>query len=208
MPLNGQFLSVMQFRSVASRPHVLLLSVCLPLSYSPITCASTLTLLPSAAPHSPRRQKLNLRMKSLSLDSPESTELHGQMRRRYPGGTVGMGHPGGPGGGGGGFSSHNYHGGSGGQLEHSTPPSNNSRLHCKWSDDDDDDGDADDRKEIKTLLFPLSPALIFQQLPRVRRSNSEGCCTPIGDSARDPWICLMTSTRVPRPRARLHVRRP
>jgi len=27
-----------------------------------------------AAPHSPRRQKLNLRMKSLSLDSPESTE--------------------------------------------------------------------------------------------------------------------------------------
>ncbi|XP_074036554.1 SH3 and cysteine-rich domain-containing protein isoform X3 [Leptinotarsa decemlineata] len=28
----------------------------------------------SSAPHSPRRQKLNLRMKSLSLDSPESTE--------------------------------------------------------------------------------------------------------------------------------------
>ncbi|KAJ8976790.1 hypothetical protein NQ317_014133 [Molorchus minor] len=28
----------------------------------------------SLAPHSPRRQKLNLRMKSLSLDSPESTE--------------------------------------------------------------------------------------------------------------------------------------
>ncbi|KAK7791981.1 hypothetical protein R5R35_007969 [Gryllus longicercus] len=34
----------------------------------------------SAAPHSPRRQKLNLRMKSLSLDSPESTE-HAQRRR-------------------------------------------------------------------------------------------------------------------------------
>lgn len=75
-------------------------------------------------------------MKSLSLDSPESTELHGQMRRRYPGGTVGVGHAAVPGGGsaggvGGGFTSHNYHGGSGGQLEHSTPPSNNSRLHCK-----------------------------------------------------------------------------
>ncbi|XP_044736642.1 uncharacterized protein LOC123298621 [Chrysoperla carnea] len=36
-------------------------------------------------PHSPRRQKLNLRMKSLSLDSPESTE-HVQ-RRRHGGGT-------------------------------------------------------------------------------------------------------------------------
>lgn len=61
--------------------------------------------VPYAAPHSPRRQKLNLRMKSLSLDSPESTELHGQIsRRRYPGG----------------------------QVEHSTPPSNNSRLHCEW----------------------------------------------------------------------------
>lgn len=33
-----------------------------------------------AAPHSPRRQKLNLRMKSLSLDSPESTE-QAQKRR-------------------------------------------------------------------------------------------------------------------------------
>lgn len=54
-------------------------------------------------------------MKSLSLDSPESTELHGQMRRRYPGpGPSGI----------------SYHGGSGGGLEH-TPPSNNSRLHCK-----------------------------------------------------------------------------
>lgn len=53
-------------------------------------------------------------MKSLSLDSPESTELHGQMRRRYQPGPSGM----------------SYHGGSGGGLEH-TPPSNNSRLHCK-----------------------------------------------------------------------------
>lgn len=53
-------------------------------------------------------------MKSLSLDSPESTELHGQMRRRYP-------PPG--------TSSMHYPGGSGGGLEH-TPPSNNSRLHC------------------------------------------------------------------------------
>ncbi|XP_059620492.1 uncharacterized protein LOC132264349 isoform X1 [Phlebotomus argentipes] len=72
----------------------------------------------SAAPHSPRRQKLNLRMKSLSLDSPESSELHGQMRRR--GGHAGP-------------SSSNYHGGSGGALEHSTPPSNNSRLHSPSS---------------------------------------------------------------------------
>ena len=72
--------------------------------------------LTKAAPHSPRRQKLNLRMKSLSLDSPESSELHGQMRRRYP--------PAGP-------SSHYPGGGSGGALEH-TPPSNNSRLHCKY----------------------------------------------------------------------------
>ncbi|XP_065081963.1 uncharacterized protein Stacl isoform X3 [Ochlerotatus camptorhynchus] len=67
-------------------------------------------------PHSPRRQKLNLRMKSLSLDSPESSELHGQMRRRYPG-----------------PSAHSGHGGSGGHLEHSTPPSNNSRLHSPSS---------------------------------------------------------------------------
>ncbi|XP_071442737.1 uncharacterized protein Stacl isoform X8 [Hetaerina americana] len=37
---------------------------------------------PSNAPHSPRRQKLNLRMKSLSLDSPESTE-HVQRQRRH-----------------------------------------------------------------------------------------------------------------------------
>lgn len=67
-----------------------------------------------AAPHSPRRQKLNLRMKSLSLDSPESTELHGR-GRRYPPSTSAY-----------------HHGGSGGQLEaHSTPPSNNSRLHCE-----------------------------------------------------------------------------
>ncbi|XP_071442736.1 uncharacterized protein Stacl isoform X7 [Hetaerina americana] len=35
-----------------------------------------------SAPHSPRRQKLNLRMKSLSLDSPESTE-HVQRQRRH-----------------------------------------------------------------------------------------------------------------------------
>lgn len=57
-------------------------------------------------------------MKSLSLDSPESSELHGQMRsKRYP--------PTGP------PSSSNYHGGSGGALEHNTPPSNSSRLHCK-----------------------------------------------------------------------------
>nr|XP_015838822.1 PREDICTED: uncharacterized protein LOC657682 isoform X6 [Tribolium castaneum] len=36
----------------------------------------------SSAPHSPRRQKLNLRMKSLSLDSPESTE-HVQRRKHH-----------------------------------------------------------------------------------------------------------------------------
>ena len=68
-------------------------------------------MLKHTAPHSTRRQKLNLRMKSLSLDSPESTELHGQMRRKYPPPTAG------------------FHGGSGGHLEH-TPPSS-SRLHCE-----------------------------------------------------------------------------
>lgn len=73
------------------------------------------------APHSPRRQKLNLRMKSLSLDSPESTELHGQMRRRH---VVGSGS--------GGVGGTTSHGGSGGQLEHVTPPSNSSRLHCTY----------------------------------------------------------------------------
>uniref|UniRef100_A0A182MSQ8 Uncharacterized protein n=1 Tax=Anopheles culicifacies TaxID=139723 RepID=A0A182MSQ8_9DIPT len=55
-------------------------------------------------------------MKSLSLDSPESSELHGQIRRRLPGPT-----------------GHGGHGGSGGHLEHSTPPSNNSRLHSPSS---------------------------------------------------------------------------
>lgn len=100
-------------------------SVCNSIKWS----ANVLMHVPSAAPHSPRRQKLNLRMKSLSLDSPESTELHGQMRRRYPGGTVGIGHP--VGGGGAVGQAYNYHGGSGGNLEHSTPPSNNSRLHCE-----------------------------------------------------------------------------
>ncbi|XP_062544757.1 uncharacterized protein LOC134211662 isoform X3 [Armigeres subalbatus] len=78
--------------------------------------APTTTDMSSSAPHSPRRQKLNLRMKSLSLDSPESSELHGQMRRRYPGPPA-----------------HSGHGGSGGHLEHSTPPSNNSRLHSPSS---------------------------------------------------------------------------
>lgn len=66
------------------------------------------------APHSPRRHKLNLRMKSLSLDSPESSELHGHIKRRYP-----------P------SSSHMHGGGSAGLLDHNTPTSNNSRLHCK-----------------------------------------------------------------------------
>lgn len=69
------------------------------------------------APHSPRRQKLNLRMKSLSLDSPESTELHGHIKRRYP--------PSGP-------VHFNLQSGSAGLLDHNTPPSNNSRLHCKF----------------------------------------------------------------------------
>lgn len=53
-------------------------------------------------------------MKSLSLDSPESSELHGHIKRRYP-------PP----------SSHLHSGGSAGLLDHNTPPSNNSRLHCK-----------------------------------------------------------------------------
>ncbi|XP_055619189.1 uncharacterized protein LOC129764288 isoform X3 [Toxorhynchites rutilus septentrionalis] len=78
--------------------------------------APTATDMSSSVPHSPRRQKLNLRMKSLSLDSPESSELHGQIRRRYPGPPT-----------------HGGHGGSGGQLEHNTPPSNNSRLHSPSS---------------------------------------------------------------------------
>ncbi|PSN29033.1 hypothetical protein C0J52_27891, partial [Blattella germanica] len=45
-------------------------------------CSLALPYVPTIplAPHSPRRQKLNLRMKSLSLDSPESTE-HVQRRR-------------------------------------------------------------------------------------------------------------------------------
>lgn len=74
------------------------------------------TNLLKTAPHSPRRQKLNLRMKSLSLDSPESTELHSHIKRRYP--------PSGP-------VHFNIQGGSAGLLDHNTPPSNNSRLHCK-----------------------------------------------------------------------------
>lgn len=69
----------------------------------------------NTAPHSPRRHKLNLRMKSLSLDSPESSELHSHMRRRYP--------PSGP--------VHFVQSGSAGLLDHNTSPSNNSRLHCK-----------------------------------------------------------------------------
>lgn len=56
-------------------------------------------------------------MKSLSLDSPESTELHGHIKRRYP--------PTGP-------VHFNIQGGSAGLLDHNTPPSNNSRLHCKF----------------------------------------------------------------------------
>ncbi|BFG03290.1 uncharacterized protein DMAD_02585 [Drosophila madeirensis] len=78
----------------------------------------------SSAPHSPRRQKLNLRMKSLSLDSPESSELHGQFRRRPQLPVAGASTSAAPG---------YYHGGSGGHLEHSTPPSNNSRLHSPSS---------------------------------------------------------------------------
>ncbi|CAG7691245.1 unnamed protein product [Allacma fusca] len=44
----------------------------------------------SSAPHSPRRRKLDLRMKSFSLDSPESTE-HAQ-RRRYAHGSQSTSH--------------------------------------------------------------------------------------------------------------------
>ncbi|KAL9912437.1 SH3 and cysteine-rich domain-containing protein isoform 4-T4 [Glossina fuscipes fuscipes] len=89
----------------------------------------TQDLSSSSAPHSPRKQKLNLRMKSLSLDSPESSELHGQMRRRQQPpipGTMAMASSSVAGG-------TYYHGGSGTQLEHSTPPSNNSRLHSPSS---------------------------------------------------------------------------
>ncbi|XP_049845152.1 uncharacterized protein LOC126297890 isoform X5 [Schistocerca gregaria] len=48
--------------------------------HADLVAGSPLPLPHDQTPHSPRRQKLNLRMKSLSLDSPESTE-HVQKRR-------------------------------------------------------------------------------------------------------------------------------
>lgn len=54
-------------------------------------------------------------MKSLSLDSPESSELQTSRTRRCLPSTSG----------------YIGYGGSGGNSEHVTPPSNNSRLHCK-----------------------------------------------------------------------------
>ncbi|XP_049823029.1 uncharacterized protein LOC109597113 isoform X3 [Aethina tumida] len=51
-------------------------------SASAVTFGQLLGTKSQFAPHSPRRQKLNLRMKSLSLDSPESTE-HVQRRRHH-----------------------------------------------------------------------------------------------------------------------------
>ncbi|XP_042882610.1 SH3 and cysteine-rich domain-containing protein 2-like isoform X1 [Penaeus japonicus] len=60
----------------------------------PTNTGSTLTVNPapvasSSAPISPRRHKLNLRMKSFSLDSPESTE---QVQRRRHGGSSHVSH--------------------------------------------------------------------------------------------------------------------
>ncbi|XP_018568029.1 uncharacterized protein LOC108908470 [Anoplophora glabripennis] len=54
-------------------------SISLPERTSMTSSTSAVNICPmlrtnNVAPHSPRRQKLNLRMKSLSLDSPESTE--------------------------------------------------------------------------------------------------------------------------------------
>ncbi|XP_068630684.1 uncharacterized protein Stacl [Battus philenor] len=46
-----------------------------------IQCSCNVTVV---APHSPRRQKLNLRMKSLSLDSPECGELRRRPAREQP----------------------------------------------------------------------------------------------------------------------------
>ncbi|XP_048485184.1 uncharacterized protein LOC105391174 isoform X1 [Plutella xylostella] len=46
---------------------------------------------PLPAPHSPRRQKLNLRMKSLSLDSPECGELRRRPARDHGGATTAQG---------------------------------------------------------------------------------------------------------------------
>lgn len=114
--------------------------------------------IPKAAPHSPRRQKLNLRMKSLSLDSPESTELHGRGRRYPPSASV------------------YHHGGSGGQLEHSTPPSNNSRLHCKLFNLRS--------CEVITQAKAISPPQRLRVPP-----TSGSFCTRIEVSSQVPWTC-------------------
>ncbi|XP_045516138.1 uncharacterized protein LOC123709075 isoform X3 [Pieris brassicae] len=60
-----------------------------PPSRSPARPSTGLAVAPqqissSSAPHSPRRQKLNLRMKSLSLDSPECGELRRRPARDQP----------------------------------------------------------------------------------------------------------------------------
>ncbi|XP_066950472.1 uncharacterized protein Stacl isoform X10 [Macrobrachium rosenbergii] len=60
----------------------------------PTNTGTTLTVNPApvascSAPISPRRQKLNLRMKSFSLDSPESSE---QVHRRHQGGSSHISH--------------------------------------------------------------------------------------------------------------------
>lgn len=81
---------------------------------SPLAGPRLTVLSVFAAPHSPRRQKLNLRMKSLSLDSPESTE---HARRGRP--AHGHGHHGGT-----------SSAGSGPHDPHSSH-SSSSRLQCK-----------------------------------------------------------------------------
>ncbi|XP_068081695.1 SH3 and cysteine-rich domain-containing protein isoform X2 [Anabrus simplex] len=65
-------------RRSTQQPQLMLRGASSSLTVGPVPHAS------SSAPHSPRRQKLNLRMKSLSLDSPESTE-HVQRRRHATG---------------------------------------------------------------------------------------------------------------------------
>lgn len=76
------------------------------------------------APHSPRRPKLNSRMKSFSLDSSDQAD---QAQRRR------MGSGGGGGSGSGGVGSSGCGGGSGQQLESHSNPSSSSRLQCTYA---------------------------------------------------------------------------
>ncbi|VVC41251.1 SH3 domain,Protein kinase C-like, phorbol ester/diacylglycerol-binding domain [Cinara cedri] len=77
------------------------------------------------APHSPRRPKLNSRMKSFSLDSSDQAD---QAQRRRMGGSSSGG-----GSGSGGVGSSSCTGGSGQQLESHSNPSSSSRLQSPSS---------------------------------------------------------------------------